>query len=433
MDNNLERKHNENGLRARDRPGNLRQRKRLSGAARRIRQRQRASYAADRSGSGQDDKVPVGVPKKAKLSKKEPGSLSNEAFELVRQKLVASLMEVLPINVTAGNWNKNNSNALIPFNASRNQPSSWRGSNPQLNWNDNFIQSSGLWNHGMSGDGRNDNCPAPPAWGNNNQSVVSYDSMWGNGLVNPGCGQYEEEREGGEIKFAIVDMNQPKGKITGIRQNLLKNAFNEALADLILNSDNKIPPIQIRFSSFIADTYKVVVKSRRCAEVLQNLVDGLPAPWPGSKLRLVPLQGRVKLYRTSVYLRTGATGRSTEDILVILERQNSGLKTNRWSVFFRKEKEEAILLIIGIDRQTVEYLERNEGRVYFLTSTAMFRIGNDLNGRRRRRNSERPGDADTPEGAKGENRSRGGGRPIRQRRRGRRTDDREDKTEEIEL
>lgn len=303
-----------------------------------------------------------------------------------------------------------------PSNMGPSNPQS--GWNSQSGWNNSFgsnkmnhngpnVQSTGFnsssQNFNSFSAEWNDPCPAPPVWGNGNQSTVknagSSTSMWNDNPRNAGGPNfYEQEQAGGmgdyfdqsnnaaydespdELKFAIMDMNMPNGKITGKRQELLKNAFNKALAEVILKADSRFPPIQIKFSRFIMDTYKISVASRRCAEVLQNLVDNLPSLWPGSNLRLVPAKGRVKLTKASIYLRSGGIDRKSEDIFLILERQNAGLSTRNWHVFYRKERDDAVLLIVGIDQQTIDYLDRTNGRVFYLTSNAFFRIGKDIGG-----------------------------------------------------
>ena len=94
--------------------------------------------------------------------------------------------------------------------------------------------------------------------------------------------------------------------------------------------------------------------------------------WEGSRLGMVGLEALPTYKRVVAWFPGPAE--DTERLFARLRRLNRGLETNQWRVYERKEEPRGVRLVLSIDSQSADTLERLKWRPFSGTGQAVFSL-----------------------------------------------------------
>lgn len=182
-----------------------------------------------------------------------------------------------------------------------------------------------------------------------------------------------------ELCYAVIDLNNPSGKILAVQRQLLEEALFGCILKYVMEADDA-STIQINSHRFSTDVFMLQLASDSCIEILRNLVKDMPAPWEGAKLALVSKAEIPSLTKSSCFIKGQGGKLATEEIFKILGKQNKELNVGNWDTFHRKESPEGTLLIVGMDHKSMASLKKTKGKAFFIFQAVYFKVGKNTIG-----------------------------------------------------
>lgn len=183
-----------------------------------------------------------------------------------------------------------------------------------------------------------------------------------------------------ELCYAVIDRNNPTGKIPSAQRQCLEEAINTRIMDYILEADEDATKIQVNSYNFTMDVLMLQLASKTGIDILRKLVEEIPAPWEGAKLALVNRADIPSLTKSSVFIKGWGSKFSAEQVLKVLGKQNRGLVVEKWEIFHREETQTGTLIVVGIDQDSMTHLKQSNGKAFFVSQAVYFKVGKNIIG-----------------------------------------------------
>lgn len=177
-----------------------------------------------------------------------------------------------------------------------------------------------------------------------------------------------------ELCYAVIDTSSASGKIPPDQHSNVEDLVNNKIVEHVLGSDNALP-IKIMSCEFKGDMLMMRLASSECIDILKELVDSIPSPWDGAKLKLVRKMDIPQLTKATVYIKGWGSKYTSKRILGLFGHQNKGLEVEKWEVFHREEDPEGTLLVVGLDQVSMDSLAETKGMAFFVSKAVYFKIG----------------------------------------------------------
>lgn len=177
-----------------------------------------------------------------------------------------------------------------------------------------------------------------------------------------------------DLCYAVIDINKASGKIPTNQHDNVEDLVNNKIVEHALDNDEG-PPIQIMSCEFKGDILRMKLASPACIDTLTELVDSIPSPWEGAKLKLVRMRDIPQLIKATVYVKGWGSSFTTERMLKLFGQQNKGLDVKRWEVFHRESDSDGTLLVVGLDSLSMACLAKTKGMAFFVSKAVFFKIG----------------------------------------------------------
>lgn len=186
---------------------------------------------------------------------------------------------------------------------------------------------------------------------------------------------YKEAAES-HLRTAIIDKDNPYGKISGEREALIKKKLTEELDSILLSpSASGSKPPTFRSWTYSGEIIRVVCEDESTLAWLTEAVCGLK-PWENATLAVVRADRLPRLTKASLWIPLEADTAHGEREIVLrrLAAQNPALNISKWCLFHHEAKQDpkGHILIFGIGDEDMKALRLKAMRLnYMFTSLAL--------------------------------------------------------------
>lgn len=174
------------------------------------------------------------------------------------------------------------------------------------------------------------------------------------------------------LRVAIIDKDNPYGKMSKDREVLVKRTLGGELDKIILSTpapDKTIKPPTFRSWTYAGEIIRVFCEDEYTLGWLTDTVGGL-RPWEGASLAVVPVDKLPRLTKATLWIPLEAESDHEEKEVVVrrLAGQNPMLSVGKWCVFHHEAKVEprGHLLVFGIGDEDMETLRARSMRVNYI-------------------------------------------------------------------
>lgn len=181
------------------------------------------------------------------------------------------------------------------------------------------------------------------------------------------------------LKVAIIDKDNPYGKIPKAKEVLVKKALTGELDKNILStpaSSSARPPV-FRSWTHSGEIVRIVCEDEDTLRWLTETVANL-RPWEDATLAVVRLDQLPRLTKATLWIPVEAESDHEEKEVVVsrLAGQNPAVSVRRWCLFHHEAKENprGLLLVFGIGDEDIKTLRARSMRLHYLFQSLALKI-----------------------------------------------------------
>jgi len=161
------------------------------------------------------------------------------------------------------------------------------------------------------------------------------------------------------LKVAIANLEDPLGRIDGLRAEFIEEMLTHELCEAAGNPDTFVPTF--RGLLYAGGILRVTCADQQSLEWLSATIQrNLTGLWSDMVMAVVREDELPRLTKATVWLP--GIPRDLDTAISVLARQNPSLQIARWVVFHSeyKEKEEGRLVVFGVPQQDVDHLRSSQ-------------------------------------------------------------------------
>lgn len=181
------------------------------------------------------------------------------------------------------------------------------------------------------------------------------------------------------LKVAIIDKDNPYGKIPKAKEVLVKKALTGELDKFIFStpgSSTSRPPV-FRSWTYSGEIVRIVCEDENTLEWLTKSVASL-RPWESAALAVVRLDQLPRLTKAALWIPVEPESDREEKEVVVsrLAGQNPTVNVRRWCLFHHEAKEDprGLLLVFGIGDEDIQILRARSMRLHYLFQSLVLKI-----------------------------------------------------------
>ena len=181
------------------------------------------------------------------------------------------------------------------------------------------------------------------------------------------------------LKVAIIDKDNPYGKIPKDKEILVKKSLRGELDKIILSTPgtSTMKPPMFRSWTYSGEIIRIVCEDDNTLGWLTKAVEDL-RPWQNAALTVVRIDRLPRLTKATLWIPMEADSDHEDKEVVIgrLAGQNPTLSVRRWCLFHHEAKEnpKGLLLVFGIGDEDIKTLGTRSMRIHYLFQSLALRV-----------------------------------------------------------
>lgn len=187
----------------------------------------------------------------------------------------------------------------------------------------------------------------------------------------------------GHLKVAIIDKDNPSGKIPKDKEVLIKKLLMGELDKILFTAptpSSTTKPPTFRSWTYSGEIIRVFCEDEETRSWLTTTVGSL-RPWENATLAVVSIDKLPRLTKSTLWIPVEAESDFEEKEVVVrrLAAQNPALGIGRWCIFHHEAKDDpkGHLLVFGIGDEAMETLRTRSMRVNYIFQSLTLKVKPD--------------------------------------------------------